>query len=130
MVSGISMVCHWTRFTTGQANLEKVTSWYPILWAKGLKHALRVKRGLNPTRCVDVYHQDLSKDPVKGIEKIYSHFDMALSQGAKKRMQVWLRDNPRTKFGNHSYTAEQYGFSPDKVMERFGFYYDDFDLNQ
>lgn len=128
MVSGVSMACNWTRFTTGQAEISAIADWYPRLWAKGLERALLVKKNLDSDKCIDVFHRELSEGPIKMVEKIYDHFDIRLSRGARKRMQTWLRDHPRSKFGSHVCTPEEYGLIPDREKERFSFYHDQFDL--
>ncbi len=128
MVSGVSMAYHWTQFTTGQAEIPAIADWYPRLWAKGLERALLIKKNLDSDKCLDVFHQDLSEDPIKMVEKIYDHFDIRLSRGARKRMQTWLRDHPRSRFGNHACTPGEYGLTADREKERFSFYHDQFDL--
>lgn len=128
MVSGVSMVYNWTRFTTGQANIQMIADWYPNHWAKGLERALLVKKNLDADQCLDIFHKDISNDPIKMAEKIYDHFDILLSKGTKKRMTTWLRDHPRSRFGRHTCTAKEYGLTPDREKERFTFYHNQVDL--
>lgn len=128
MVSGVSMAYHWTQFTTGQANIQAIADWYPRLWAKGLARALSFKKNLNADQCLDIFHKDISKDPIKMIETIYDHFDILLSRGTKKRMVTWLRDHPRSKFGSHACTSDEFGLVAEKEKERFSFYHDQFDF--
>ena len=122
MMSGVSMSTHWTRLTTGQADIPAIAQWYPALWSKGLKKALAVRKKLNPAAVVDVSHKDLSDDPIAVIEGIYRHFDMPFSPAARKRMQIWLRDNPRHRFGSHTYSPQDFGLTPERERERFDFY--------
>ncbi|MCP3939928.1 MAG: sulfotransferase [Desulfobacteraceae bacterium] len=128
MVSGVSMVYHWTQFTTGQANIQAIAEWYPKLWSKGLERALSAKKHIDTNQCLDIFHTDLSEDPIKTIEHIYNHFDIPFLKGAKKRMKTWLRDHPRSKFGGHNYTPEKYSLNADQEKERFSFYNEQFDL--
>ena len=128
MASGVSMVYHWTRITTGQADIPAIAKWYPALWAKGLERALEVRDGLRAEQVFDVFHKDLSSNPVGVMEKIYSHFDIPFSLAARKRMRVWLRDNPRSKFGFHHCNGAELGLDPDHEKERFGFYIKRFNL--
>lgn len=129
MVSGISMVYHWTKFTTGQENLKAISDWYPGIWSKGLKKALKVIERFNPDHRVDVFHRDLSESPVKTVEKIFKKFGLRFSGGVRKRMQTWLRDHPRSAFGGHGH-AHNIAKQTDsgKVGEEFKFYMDRFDL--
>lgn len=62
------------------------------------------------------------------VKKIYEHFDIPFSRTVQKRMQVWLRDNPRSKFGSHFCNASELGIDPDLEKERFGFYLNRFNL--
>ena len=122
MVSGVSMVSHWTRCSTGQVNLKAIADWYPALWAMGLERALAVRKSLRAEQVVDVFHSDLNRDPVGSMKKIYGHFHIPFTRTVQKRMQVWLRDNPRSTFGSHSCKASELGMNPEMEKERFGFY--------
>ena len=46
----------------------------------------------------------------------------------KPLLKQWLDDHPRTKHGEHTYTAEEFGHSADALRKRFGFYIDRFDV--
>jgi hypothetical protein len=130
MISGVSLVFHWTRLTTGQADIPAIADWYPSLWAKGLERALEVRDKLKDEQVFDLFHTDLSQDPVKSMEKIYAHFDIPFSRTVQKRMQIWLQDNPRSKFGSHFCNAAELGLDPDLEKERFHFYLDRFNLTE
>lgn len=126
VASGVSMVYHWTCFSTQQADLSAIAQWYPALWAKGLRRALSIREKLEKDQFYDVYHEDFSKAPIDNIEKIYDHFGIPMSKGVKTRIGIWLRDNPRSKFGNHVCNAEKLGLIQEKETERFQFYSDSF----
>jgi hypothetical protein len=128
MVSGVSMVCHWSRFTIGRADVKAISDWYPGLWAKGLERALSVIKNLEKDQRLDVLHKDLSNDPIKTVETVYDHFHIPFSKGAKKRMETWLRDHPRSRFGNHDCTPEEFGLIPEREKERFSFYLKQFNM--
>jgi uncharacterized protein YneF (UPF0154 family) len=130
MVSGVSLVSRWTQLTTGQVDIRAIADWYPALWAKGLERALEVRNKLRKEQVVDVFHTDLSRDPTGSMKKIYEHFDIPFSQTVQKRMQVWLRDNPRSTFGSHFCNASELRMDPVVEKERFGFYLKRFDWRQ
>jgi hypothetical protein len=55
----------------------------------------------------DSRYQDLMDDPMECIARIYAHFGMALSELTMQRMQDYLRDKPKGKFGQHSYRIDE-----------------------
>lgn len=127
-LSGVSMVCKWTEFTTGQIDVAAVSNWYPALWAKGLERALSIRKQINNSQIIDIYHKDLSLDPARTIEKIYDHFGLPFSETVKRRIKFWLKDNQRSRYGSHRYSAKEFGMLPEKIREQFGFYFKEFDL--
>ena len=128
MASGISLAYHWTQYSTQQADASAIAEWSPKILAKGLKRALNVRQNFDQKRFYDVYHKDISDNPVKAIQDIYKHFDMEFTKTYQKRIQVWMRDNPRSKFGNHVYSAKRFKLNPEIEKNRFHFYYDKYDV--
>jgi len=122
MLSGISMACQWTAFSTQQVDTAAISDWYPALWAKGLERAIAIKDGMRDDQVFDADHQKLAEDPVRLVESIYDHFHIPFGRASKRRMQTWLRDNPRSKFGRHTYSSEELGIDPSQISKRFTFY--------
>lgn len=71
---------------------------------------------------VDLGFQSIMSDMIGAVEKIYTHFDLELSDAARARMQDYIRNRPRDKHGTHRYSAEQFGLSEDKHGGAFGAY--------
>lgn len=67
----------------------------------------------------DVQYQDVMRDPIGEIEKIYAHFNEPFSTDAKQAMQRYMDNNPKGKLGRHSYALEDYGLTADSVRSRF-----------
>lgn len=77
---------------------------------------------------IDVYFRDLMTDPHATLERISNHAGLSYDEGSRAAVQQWLDDHPRTKHGEHTYTAEEFGHSADALRKRFGFYIDRFDV--
>ncbi len=118
--SGISMVEKWTAFTTGKSDRNAISDWWIRLWSLALKRAMTVLEQLASRRVYDLNHSDISKDPLQTIEHLYNHFNIPFSQNHAKRMQAWLRDNPRSKFGAHNHGLTQ--SEKKQVSTKFQFY--------
>lgn len=126
MASGSSLVYNWASICWQHPDRRHIGRWFPKLWDKALKKALLVRDGKDPEQFVDVYHQDLIDDPLEAVTAIYRHFGLAVSPGHRNRIQTWLRDNPRSSFGMHSYAPHDYGLDRAREEDRFKFYLDRF----
>ena len=73
--------------------------------AQRLEHVIRQReQGIVPAANItDSRYQDLMDDPLGCIARIYAHFDMPLTDATRQRMQQYLRDKPKGKFGAHRY---------------------------
>lgn len=128
MISGVSMTCQWTEFTTGQADVDRIKKWYMSVWEKGLQRAMEVKERMEDHQCIDVSHQALLEDPLPTVEKVYTHLDIPYTAIAKKRMHIWLQDNPRSRFGTHACSSQKHGVEASEVKKQFEFYLKRYDF--
>jgi hypothetical protein len=59
---------------------------------------------------LDIQYEDLMKDPIGVVRRIYDHFDfLQWSDQFEKSMEKWLIDNPQGKQGRHSYSLPELG---------------------
>ena len=42
-------------------------------------------------------------DPIAEVEKLYAHWGLGFTPGARNAMQIYLAERPRTKHGKHEY---------------------------
>ena len=90
-------------------------------WAEALERG-RAFREAHPElekRFLDVRFEEICADPLAVIRRIYAHFGRELTPASEKRMQRYLRCNPRGKHGEHHYTLEEYTLRRDDVATRF-----------
>lgn len=76
----------------------------------------------------DMQYQDVMRDPIAEIEKVYAHFGEPLSAEAKGAMQRYMDNNPKGKLGRHTYALEDYGLSREGIRERFKDYCERYDI--
>jgi hypothetical protein len=79
-------------------------------------------------RSIDVYYRDLMADPHATLARISEHAGLSYGDRSHDSVQRWLDDHPRTKYGEHTYSAADYGLDPDRIRDRFAFYVDRFDV--
>jgi hypothetical protein len=99
-------------------------------WEEGAHLAIESRRrgGYLAERFVDVRYQDLVRDPMAVVQRIYRHFDMELTDAAQLSMDRFLTANPQNKNGRHRYSLEEFGLQPEEERRRFRFYTDYFGI--
>lgn len=93
-------------------------------FAEGLMKAIEFrKQSRMSERFCDVHFRQLVSDPIGTVERVYAHFDLALSSEARHAMQVWLRDPANhTPKGRH--VLSEYGLDDTMIDNAFGAYMD------
>ena len=99
-------------------------------WCDGLERGLRVReRGLvSASRFFDVRYDELVRDPLDVVRRIYTHYGLSLSPMAEERMRRFLARHPKDKHGRHSYTLDEFGLDRDEEAARYRSYCERFGL--
>lgn len=107
------------RREVAQECLEMLGRWMD----KGLAAREREeKRPGSQARFIDLDFRELVKDPEGALERIYACFGIEFSAGARRRMEEYLREYPRNKYGKHVYTLEEFGLEREAIRRRFSPY--------
>ncbi len=99
-------------------------------WAEGIRRALAARdAGCAPAESfVDVRYDDLVRDPIGTVRRIYAQLDLAFTPLAEDRMQRYVAAHPKDKHGRHQYSLAQFGLDADAERARYGSYCDRFSL--
>jgi hypothetical protein len=73
-------------------------------------------------RFFDVRYHDLMSDPWGTISGVYRHFDLELTPQARSRMERYLAQKPKGKFGRHEYSFAELGLDLASERARFARY--------
>jgi hypothetical protein len=73
-------------------------------------------------------YNDVMRDPIGEIKKLYARFDEPWTPAAENAMNDFMANNPKGKFGKHEYSLEEYGLTKDIVRERFADYCERFNI--
>ena len=71
-------------------------------------------------RFFDVRYDDLVRDPIDAVRRIYAHFGMLFSAVAEGRMRRFLTRNPKDKHGRHRYTLAEFGLDREGKLSGSG----------
>jgi len=100
------------------------------LWENHLNRAMRTRQNLHDRKeqFFDTQFEDVVKDPIGLIERIYAHFKIPFTPEAHRRMRAFLEANPRERLGPHRYSLEDFGLDPQDLQVRFRAYCENFDI--
>jgi hypothetical protein len=76
-----------------------------------------------------VEFDEISRDPIAAVSRIYDHFGWSLSQQAAQRMRTLVASHAQRQPGNHRYHLSQFGFTAEEVLSAFAPYCQRFDLS-
>lgn len=90
--------------------------------SKMLKMGMEQRAELDTGQFFDVKFTDICSDPITVVQKIYERFDIALSPVAENRMRDYLGKRPRDLYGEHVYSANEFGLKNPQCEDRFSEY--------
>jgi hypothetical protein len=73
-------------------------------------------------RIVDVHYDDLVRDPVGCVRRLYQDLGEELDDGHGQRLRDFVAHRPKNRFGDHVYSAEDFGTTTGALRERFAAY--------
>ncbi|WP_072620081.1 type I polyketide synthase [Spirulina major] len=93
-----------------------------------VEQGMNARQAIDPARICDVNFDDLVRDPVGMVTKIYHHFGYALSPEMERNLSQYIHANPRYKHGKYSYSLEEFDLDANQVKNVFKDYLDQFKL--
>jgi hypothetical protein len=70
----------------------------------------------------DVTYNDLMKQPIETVRRIYDHCGLRWSDEFEVAMRSWLRENPQGKQGRHTYSLSEFGLIREDIEARYADY--------
>ena len=86
--------------------------------------AQRREAGELPDRIVDSHFTELMADPVAAVAKLYAQMDRPFLGEHADAIHRYMAAKPKGKFGEHDYSAEEWGFDPAQLREKMRPYTD------
>lgn len=117
-----SLVAGWRSIYEGAVDRREIARSQTELWAAGMEHGMEVRGEVDPSRFLDLHFRDVLADPLAAVRRIYAHFDVPLTEEADCRFRAWKQENPRGKYGEHRYAAEDFGTTEEAINDRFAAY--------
>jgi hypothetical protein len=121
-----SLVAGWRSLYEGAVDERAIGRWQLEMWCELVMGGIAKRRLADPGRFCDLSFQEVARDPLAAVRRIYRHFGFELGPEAERRMREWQAANPQGKHGGHAYSAERFGLSEDEIDERFAAYREHF----
>jgi hypothetical protein len=125
-----SLVAGWRALYEDHVDRHAVGRWLLDLWATRLNRGLEVRREHDPKQFFDLQLREVVADPVGAVQRVYDHFSIEMTPAAEQRFRAWKDDNPKGKYGEHRYRAEDFGLTDDLIADRFGPYMRHFQIER
>jgi len=97
-------------------------------WSKTLDRFLQERDRLAEQRICDVNHDELCRDPLAVVRRIYEYFGWSFSHNVEQQMRRALANQPQERYGLHRYDLSQFGVDEAESAARFAAYCDRFGL--
>jgi hypothetical protein len=126
-----SMASHATvlrRAFSDAADPHEIAADWTARWSRALDDFLAVRDRSPVSQFLDADYDEIERDPLAAITRIYDFLDWELTPGAQDKMSAFLNANPKNKHGVHRYSLAEYGLDRDAEIERFRAYCERFDI--
>ena len=91
-------------------------------YARSLERGLAARATLNSAQFMDYNHKEFIADSLGTIERIFSTFNLPLSETSRIALATHIEQHPQHKHGKHEYNLSDFGLSEEMIEDRFSFY--------
>lgn len=78
-------------------------------WSRVTGRAMEARKLIDPNSLYDVYFDDLSKDPVDVVKKIYKHFGYSMEDATVRKLEQYAKENAKgKKHGRHVHSFSDF----------------------
>jgi predicted Fe-S protein YdhL (DUF1289 family) len=99
-------------------------------WSDTMDKFLPKRDRLTGNRICDIQYDEICREPIGAVRRIYEYFGWSLSHEAERRMRVLVASQAKRQSANHRYDLSQFGSSAEEVLRKFGTYCQRFSLAQ
>jgi hypothetical protein len=99
-------------------------------WSETVDKFLSERDRLAGKRICDIQYDEIRREPVGAVRRIYEYFGWTLSREAEQRMRGLVASQAERQSANHRYDLSQFGSSAQEVLSVFATYCQRFGLAQ
>jgi hypothetical protein len=98
-------------------------------WSETMEKFLRERDRLANNRICDIQFEEIRREPIRVVRRIYEFFGWSLSGKAEQNMRVLIASQAKRESANHRYDLSQFGANADAVLNAFAPYCERFHLS-
>ena len=95
----------------------------------GIEMHMDARRRMGTERFLDIHHRETIDDPVGVIRRVQAFVGLDPDDAVDRSVRDYQDRNRTGARGAHSYTAEQFGLTVDRIRSDFDSYIHDFDID-
>lgn len=127
--SAMTMLAYADRIRRHTIDREALTDYWVDRVERLLRACVRDRDAFAPEHSIDVQFDNFMSDDVAMVGRIYERAGVEITPEARAQFDAYMAANPRGKHGQIVYDLRgDFGLDPADVRERFGFYFDRFDV--
>ena len=113
-----SLVATTHRAVVRQVNVGRLTRANLELLSKETERNIAFREHF-PGRVVDVAYTELMENPVATARRIYRTFELNWDDATESRLQRFIRENPKHRYGHHTYSLSEWGIEEKELRRVF-----------
>jgi hypothetical protein len=125
-----SLVAGWRGIYEYRPDRRAIAESQIDIWARGMEHAMEVRRERDSAQFFDLDFREIRSDPVAAVRRIYGHFGLDLGDEAETRLRGYRAENPPGKHGEHRYAIADFGLTDQNILDRYAAYIDHFKVER
>jgi Sulfotransferase family len=98
-------------------------------WSGTMDKFLRERDRLADNRICDIQYDEIRREPIRTVRRIYEFFGWSLSRKAEQNMRALIASQAKRESANHRYDLSQFGAHADEVLSAFAAYCEQFVLS-
>src|SRR5262249_53645214 len=99
-------------------------------WSETMDKFLNERDRLEGNRICDIQYDEIRREPIRTVRRIYEFFGWSLSRKAEQNMRVLIASQAKRESANHRYDLSQFGANANDVLSAFAPYCERFGLSQ
>lgn len=92
------------------------------VWDIALRRLIEFRDAGNEERFFDISFEDMQRDPIETIKRLYAWLGEELTPIAEQRMAAWWAENSKERHGARHVDPDEFGIDLGALEERFRFY--------